>query len=75
MQPVGAAGAIEAFATAMTIARGLVPPTAGLRTPDPECDLDYVPERARRCEVRVAVSNSLAFGGNNGALVLRRAET
>ena len=72
---LGAAGAIEAFATAMTIARGLVPPTAGLRTPDPECDLDYVPERARRCEVRVAVSNSLAFGGNNGALVLRRAET
>ncbi len=72
---LGAAGAIEAFATAMTIARGLLPPTAGLRTPDPECDLDYVPERARRHEVRVALSISLAFGGNNGALVLRRVES
>jgi 3-oxoacyl-[acyl-carrier-protein] synthase II len=69
---LGAAGAIEAFATAMAIHHGVLPPTAGLASPDPECDLDYVPGRARRAEIRVAISNSTAFGGNNGTIVLRR---
>jgi 3-oxoacyl-[acyl-carrier-protein] synthase II len=69
---LGAAGAIEAFATAMALRDGVVPPTAGLRTPDPACDLDYVPGAARRVALRVALSNSLAFGGNNGTLALRR---
>jgi 3-oxoacyl-[acyl-carrier-protein] synthase II len=71
---LGAAGAIEAFATAMALREGVVPPTAGLRTPDPDCDLDYVPGAARRVRLRVALSNSLAFGGNNGTLVLRRVD-
>ncbi len=71
---LGAAGAIEAFATAMSIHRGVLPPTTGLSTPDPECDLDYVPGRAREADIRVALSNSVAFGGNNGAIVLRRDE-
>jgi len=68
---LGAAGAIEAFAAALSIREGIVPPTAGLRTPDPECDLDYVPGAARRLSVGGALSNSLAFGGNNGVLVLK----
>jgi 3-oxoacyl-[acyl-carrier-protein] synthase II len=69
---LGAAGAIEAVATALSIHHGVLPPTAGLVAPDPECDLDYVPLRARRASIRVAISNSTAFGGNNGTLVLRR---
>jgi 3-oxoacyl-[acyl-carrier-protein] synthase II len=71
---LGAAGAIEAFAAAMTLREGVLPPTAGLRTPDPECDLDFVPGAARRAHLRVALSNSLAFGGNNGTLVLKRVD-
>ena len=71
---LGAAGAIEAFATAMALREGILPPTAGLRTPDPECDLDYVPGGMRRARMRTALSNSLAFGGNNGTLVLKRVE-
>jgi 3-oxoacyl-[acyl-carrier-protein] synthase II len=69
---LGAAGAIEAFSAAMALREGVVPPTAGLRNPDPECGLDYVPGRARRVEMRNALSLSLAFGGNNAALLLAR---
>ncbi len=69
---LGAAGAIEAFATAMSVHTGIVPPTAGLRVPDPRCDLDLVAGAAWHGDVRLAVSNSAAFGGNNAAIVLRR---
>jgi nodulation protein E len=70
---MGASGAVEALAAIMAIERGLVPPTAHYRQPDPECDLDYVPNQAREMAVEVAVSNSFAFGGLNAVLVLRRA--
>jgi 3-oxoacyl-[acyl-carrier-protein] synthase II len=71
---LGAAGAIEAAACVLAIERGLVPPTINLDNQDPECDLDYVPNRARGAEVNVAMSNSFGFGGHNATLVLRRAE-
>jgi 3-oxoacyl-[acyl-carrier-protein] synthase II len=72
---LGAAGAIEAFAALMSLHHGLLPPTTGLRETGPDCGLDCVPGRARACRLRVVVSNSMAFGGNNGSLVLRRHET
>ncbi|MCL6450212.1 MAG: beta-ketoacyl-[acyl-carrier-protein] synthase family protein [Acetobacteraceae bacterium] len=67
---MGAASAIEAAACALSIATGVLPPTINLREPDPECDLDYVPNASRRARVRVALSNAFAFGGNTSALVL-----
>jgi len=66
---LGAAGAIEGVVALLAIHHGFVPPTLRLRTPDPACDLDYVAEGARRAELRVVLSNSFAFGGNNTALV------
>jgi len=71
---LGAAGAIEAVAMVLTVEKGIVPPTVGLRDPDPECDLDYVPGKARVRPVRAALSNSFAFGGNNGAIVVGRVD-
>jgi 3-oxoacyl-[acyl-carrier-protein] synthase II len=71
---LGAAGAVEAIATALAIRDGMIPPTIGLLEPDPECDLDYVPNVARKADVRVALSNSLGFGGHNATLLLRRLE-
>jgi len=71
---LGAAGAVEALALVLTVRDGILPPTIGLDTPDPECDLDYVPNVAREKRVRTALSNSFAFGGNNGAIVVRRFE-
>jgi len=68
---MGAAGAVEFIATVMALRRGAVPPTANLRVPDPECDLDYVPNRGREAAVRTALSNSFAFGGSNAVLVTR----
>jgi 3-oxoacyl-[acyl-carrier-protein] synthase II len=68
---IGAAGAVEAIATALAIRHGLLPPTINYDTPDPECDLDYVPNRARARRVRAALSNSFAFGGTNAVLALR----
>jgi 3-oxoacyl-[acyl-carrier-protein] synthase II len=68
-----AAGAVEAIATALVLDHQVVHPTANLSTPDPECDLDYVPGRARAVPVDVALSNSFAFGGQTASLVLRRA--
>jgi 3-oxoacyl-[acyl-carrier-protein] synthase II len=70
----GAAGAIEAVASALTIHHGVIPPTINLRHPDPDCDLDYVPNQARRTEVRTALSNSMGLGGHNGCIILRRFE-
>jgi 3-oxoacyl-[acyl-carrier-protein] synthase II len=69
---LGGAGAVEAIATVLAIKHGLVPPTINYRTPDPECDLDYVPNRARPMEVRAAVSNGFAFGGTNATLAFRK---
>jgi len=68
---LGAAGGIELIATALAIYHGIVPPTIGIKEPDPECDLDYVPDVARKADVTVAISNSLGFGGHNGTVALR----
>ncbi|HEY0389010.1 MAG TPA: beta-ketoacyl-ACP synthase II [Gaiellales bacterium] len=70
----GAAGAVEALATALTIHHGVIPPTINYRTPDPACDLDYVPNEAREADVRVALSNSMGLGGHNGCVILKRYE-
>jgi 3-oxoacyl-[acyl-carrier-protein] synthase II len=67
---LGAGGAIEALACILAIHRGIVHPTINYETPDPECDLDYVPNEARRAEVKVTLSNSFGFGGQNACLVL-----
>jgi 3-oxoacyl-[acyl-carrier-protein] synthase II len=69
---LGAAGGIEAGVTALAIARGALPPTTNYETPDPACDLDYVPNHARELRVDAAMSNSFGFGGTNAALVMTR---
>jgi 3-oxoacyl-[acyl-carrier-protein] synthase II len=69
---IGAAGAVEAVALALSLHEGVLPPTINLTHPDPECDLDYIPNTAREQPVRTAVSTSFGFGGQNGALVMRR---
>jgi 3-oxoacyl-[acyl-carrier-protein] synthase II len=69
---LGAAGGVEAVFTALAIRDQVSPPTINLRNPDPECDLDYVPNEARKMPIRVALSNSFGFGGTNGTLVLSR---
>ena len=71
---VGAAGGVEAIASALALHHGLLPPTINYTTPDPACDLDYVPNQARQVPIRVAMSNSFAFGGTNAILVLGRGE-
>jgi 3-oxoacyl-[acyl-carrier-protein] synthase II len=71
---LGAAGAAEAVATVLALEQGIVPPTINYGSPDPECDLDYVPNRARRAPIVTAVSNSFAFGGINVSLVFRKWE-
>jgi len=67
---LGAAGAVEAIATVLTINRGMIHPTINYENPDPECDLDYVPNTARRKEVNFAMSNGFGFGGHNAVVVL-----
>ena len=69
---IGASGALEAAATAMSLDRGVVPPTINQATPDPGCDLDYVPNTARELPLRRAISNSFGFGGQNASLVMSR---
>jgi 3-oxoacyl-[acyl-carrier-protein] synthase II len=69
---LGAAGAVEAAVCALTIARGRIPPTIHYATPDPECDLDVVPNEAREADVRLALSDSFGFGGQNAVVALRR---
>jgi 3-oxoacyl-[acyl-carrier-protein] synthase II len=71
---LGAAGAVEAVISIMTILTGTIPPTINLQHPDPECDLDYVPNKAREAPVRVAMSNSMGFGGHNACLIFKRYE-
>ncbi len=69
---LGAAGAVEAIATVLTLREGILPPTINYETPDPECDLDYVPNQARKQDVEIAISNSFGFGGHNAVIVLKR---
>jgi 3-oxoacyl-[acyl-carrier-protein] synthase II len=69
---LGAAGGIEAVLTALSIQHQIAPPTINLDTPDPECDLDYVPNVARDMKITIAMSNSFGFGGTNGTLVLKK---
>jgi len=69
---LAAAGAVEAIFTILTIRDGIIPPTINYETPDPECDLDYVPNVARKAEVNIALSNSFGFGGANAALVFKK---
>jgi 3-oxoacyl-[acyl-carrier-protein] synthase II len=69
---LGAAGGIEAAITALAIARGVLPPTTNYVTPDPDCDLDYIPNTAREVRVDAAMSNSFGFGGTNAALIVTR---
>ncbi|QWK19639.1 MAG: beta-ketoacyl-ACP synthase II [Hydrogenobacter thermophilus] len=69
---LGAAGAVEAIATVKTVQTGIIPPTINLEKPDPECDLNYTPNRAVQREVNIAISNSFGFGGTNACLVFRR---
>ena len=71
---LGAAGAIEAAASALAVSEGVIPPTIHYATEDPRCDLDYVPNEARRTEVTLALSNSFGFGGQNAVLAFRRTE-
>lgn len=71
---MGATGAVEAMFCAQAIRDGILPPTINYRTPDPECDLDYIPNEARRANVRVALSNSFGFGGHNAVLVFKKYE-
>ncbi len=71
---LGAAGAVECIASVQALVHGLIPPTVGYRVPDPECDLDYVPEGARPAAIRYALSNSLGFGGHNATLCMGRWE-
>ena len=69
---LGAAGGVEAIATTLALHHGLLPPTINYETPDPECDLDYVPNQARKQDVEVALSNAFGFGGTNATLAFRK---
>ncbi len=69
---LGAAGGVEFIATCLTLKRNIVHPTINYEYPDPECDLDYVPNQARQAQVRVAMSNSLGFGGHNATLIVKK---
>jgi 3-oxoacyl-[acyl-carrier-protein] synthase II len=71
---LGATGGVEAIATAFALRDQILPPTINLDNPDPECDLDYVPNKARRADVKVAISNTFGFGGHNATIVLKRFE-
>ena len=71
---LGAAGGIEAIFTALSIRDGIIPPTIHIETPDPECDLDYVPNEARKADVKAAISNSLGFGGHNATILFKKYE-
>ncbi|KRG15666.1 beta-ketoacyl-ACP synthase II [Lederbergia galactosidilytica] len=71
---LGAAGGVEAIFTVMAIKEGILPPTINYETPDPDCDLDYVPNESRRAEITAAISNSLGFGGHNATLAFKKYE-
>jgi 3-oxoacyl-[acyl-carrier-protein] synthase II len=69
---LGAAGAVEAIFTILALGRGILPPTINYEVPDPECDLDYIPNEARSQPIEIGVSNSFGFGGHNACVVFRR---
>jgi len=69
---LGAAGAIELIAAALALTYDIVPPTLNLEIPDPECDLDYVPQNPRKAQLDIVMSDSLGFGGHNAVLVIRK---
>ena len=69
---LGAAGAVEAIVSLLSIKEGIIPPTINYETPDEELDLDYVPNVARKKDVQVALSNSLGFGGHNATLIFKK---
>ena len=69
---LGAAGSIEAVITIMAMAEGVIPPTINYEEPDPDCDLDYVPNEARQADIQVAMSNSFGFGGTNGVVIFKK---
>jgi 3-oxoacyl-[acyl-carrier-protein] synthase II len=69
---LGAAGAVEAIASVLALKDGIVPPTINLKNPDPELDLDYTPNQPVKAELTIAVSDSLGFGGHNGAVAFRK---
>jgi 3-oxoacyl-[acyl-carrier-protein] synthase II len=71
---LGGAGGVEAIFSVMAIKNSLIPPTINYETPDPECDLDYVPNKARAVKIRTALSNSFGFGGTNGSLLFKAIE-
>jgi 3-oxoacyl-[acyl-carrier-protein] synthase II len=71
---LGAAGAVEGVYSALALHHGMIPPTINYQNPDPVCDLDYVPNQARKADIKVALSNSFGFGGTNGCVILRRAQ-
>ena len=71
---LGAAGGVEAIFTMLAIDKGIIPPTINYETPDPECDLDYVPNRARKSDVNIAMSNSFGFGGTNATIIFKKYE-
>jgi 3-oxoacyl-[acyl-carrier-protein] synthase II len=72
---ISAAGVCNVIATAKSIAEGVIPPTMHLKNADPACDLDYVPNQSRRQEVRAAIANAFAFGGENAVLALKACNT
>ncbi|HEY7316408.1 MAG TPA: beta-ketoacyl-ACP synthase II [Candidatus Binatia bacterium] len=71
---LGAAGAVEGVFSVLALHYGIIPPTINYENPDPDCDLDYVPNQARRADIRVALSNSFGFGGTNACVIFRRHE-
>jgi len=71
---LGAAGAVEGVYSALALYHGMLPPTINYENPDPACDLDYVPNHARKADIKVALSNSFGFGGTNACVIFRRAE-
>ena len=71
---LGAAGAVEGVYSALALHHGMIPPTINYQTPDPACDLDYVPNKARKADIKIALSNSFGFGGTNGCVIFRRAQ-
>jgi 3-oxoacyl-[acyl-carrier-protein] synthase II len=71
---LGAAGGLESAIAALTLRNGILPPTINYENPDPECDLDYVPNEARKAEVRNVLSNSFGFGGTNATLIFSKHE-
>ncbi|MDR1665120.1 MAG: beta-ketoacyl-[acyl-carrier-protein] synthase II, partial [Clostridiales bacterium] len=71
-QMLGAAGAVEAIASVKALDTGFVPPTVGYKEPDPDCDLDYVPNVSRKCAVNKAFSASLGFGGHNAGVLFQK---